>query len=126
MRRLLVGAVLVLAACHGAASDSAVVSLTEGRIDVSNSILAAGDASLEVVNDGEFNHTLVVATADGRVVAATDVISSGESIDLDIELAPGDYEFTCRIVVQTGDGVTIDHYAEGMVSNVTVVGVEGS
>ena len=73
MRRLLVGAVLVLAACHGAVSEAAVVSLTEGRIDVSNSILAAGDTSLEVVNDGEFNHTLVVATADGRVVTATAV-----------------------------------------------------
>ncbi|NNF63205.1 MAG: hypothetical protein HKN07_03025 [Acidimicrobiia bacterium] len=126
MKRLLIGAVFALAACQGVAADSAVVSLTEGRIEVSNSTLAAGKATLEVVNDGEFNHTLVVATATGRVVAATEVITSGESIDLDLDLTPGEYEFTCRIVVQTADGVTVDHYAQGMVSHVTVTGDSGS
>ena len=118
---MLVGVMFVLAGCHGAAADSAVVSLSDGRIDLSNSTLAVGAATLEVVNDGEFDHTLVVATATGQVIAATDVIASGESIALDLDLVPGEYEFTCRIVVQTDDGVTIDHYAQGMVAHVTVM-----
>ena len=66
--------------------------------------LASIATSLEIQNDGEFGHTVVVADGSGRIVAATALIGSGETGELPVDLAPGRYEFTCRIVFQSEDG----------------------
>ena len=72
-----------------------------------------------MINSGEIGHTLVVADADGNVIDATDLISSGEEIEFTLDLPPGNYEFSCRIVAQV-EGVLFDHYQDGMFTEVRV------
>lgn len=113
---------LVLTSCQsGAAVDSAFVTLDEGVIDVSSSRLADGPVELRLDNVGNFAHTLVVEAMDGRIIAATDLIGSEESADLAVDLEPGDYRFTCRIVSELDDGSLLDHYEFGMETTVEVV-----
>ena len=122
MRRALAAAVvLLLTACATPeATDATSVELYDGSIDASSTRLTAGDVSIGIENEGEFTHTLVITTADGTVVTATDLVSPGEETELHVELAPGEYQFTCRLVTQTPDGQIIDHYQLGMVRTVTV------
>lgn len=123
MRRILrVSLALLLAlnvACAGAASPSPGYDLHEFVVDGPSS-LEAGTNSLRVSNTGEFPHTLVVARSDGTVVAATDLIQSGDSVHLELDLEPGVYQFTCRIVSQRSDGQIVDHFQEGMNRTVSV------
>jgi hypothetical protein len=67
-----------------------------------------------VHNSGEFPHTLVVTDETGTVDAATSLIPSCESTSLELDLDPGLYSVTCRIVAQTLDGDIIDHFEAGM------------
>jgi len=121
MRRWLVFAALLLAlpACTSKGSESLTFDLTEfdvngpGRLD-------AGVSTISVSNSGEFPHTLVIAEENGRVVAATEMIQPGETAAIDIDLAPGSYQFSCRIVGQRQDGSIVDHFEEGMVQRVSV------
>ena len=118
----LLSAVLVvaLAACAPAATSETEVELTEFSISTSQR-LVGGTQDLHVVNRGEFGHTLVVSSADGTVVTSTDVIPPGSDAALELELEPGQYVFTCRIVVETPDGEIVDHYARGMAAPIEVV-----
>ena len=84
--------------------------------------IEAGASALTAVNQGEFPHTLVVTTTEGVVVAATELIQAGESGGLDMTLAPGTYQITCRIVAQTDDGDLVDHYEAGMNALIEVSG----
>lgn len=125
MRRVLAASVILIAAgCTGggAAVTSASVELYEPVIAPSADTFSAGEVSLAVTNTGRFAHTLVVTTDSGRVITATDLIQSGESVDLVVDLAPGTYQFTCRIVAQMDDGSLLDHYEAGMNTMVTVTG----
>jgi uncharacterized cupredoxin-like copper-binding protein len=113
-------AVLVLAGCSGrGAATSVHVDLREFAIESSNTSLAAGHVDLEIENYGKYPHTLVVTDADGNVVAATDVLSPDEEVNLGLDLPPGQYEFTCRIVGTDDHGNVIDHYQAGMHEGVT-------
>lgn len=77
--------------------------------------------SISVVeNYGEFSHTLVVSDASGTVVGATDLIGPEAETVLTVELLPGSYTFTCRIVKGLDDGTFVDHYQEGMSASVDV------
>jgi uncharacterized cupredoxin-like copper-binding protein len=120
--RLLTVAVLFAAGCNGgaAAVSAASVELYEPVIAPSAHTFAAGKVALAVTNTGQFAHTLVVTAESGRVVTATDLIERGESVDLLVDLAPGTYQFTCRIVAQLPDGSLLDHYEAGMNTTVTV------
>jgi plastocyanin len=118
---LSLAAITLLAACAEPKATSATsVDLYDGVIEASSTHLQAGDVSIAIENYGQFDHTLVITTADGHVVTATDLIVPGEETTLEVQLPPGRYQFTCRIVSQTPDGQIIDHYQLGMVRSVTV------
>lgn len=120
MRRLFVLCLLV-AACGGSAATGSAFVLTDGAIAGPDEV-DAGPVALQISNQGEFNHTLVVTDRDGRVVAATDVIGPGTDVSLDVDLPAGSYMVSCRLVTQTPDGSIVDHYEMGMYRSVTVEG----
>lgn len=118
MRRLLIVAALAITACSTGGPDSVDIALSEFDVKM-QSTLESGANTLTIRNDGEFGHTVVVANESGDVVAATGLIGGGESGTLKVDLEPGRYEFTCRIVFQGEDGSLSDHYEQGMRSTVT-------
>ena len=111
-RRLLVVLLLTLCACAGStAGDSFELSeysvLGPGHLDAEVNTIA-------VTNNGLYTHTLVITDSSGQVAGGTSLLQSGETASLDVELAPGQYSFTCRIVAEDRDGNLVDHYEAGM------------
>lgn len=123
MKRVLV-ALLTMAlfttACGGGdpVSETDLI-LSEYAIEPGSSTLAAGQVTFVLDNVGELPHTVVISTLSGDVVAASDVVQSGEASEFTVDLDPGEYDFTCRIVAQF-DGELIDHYELGMVDRLRV------
>lgn len=114
-----------LAACNSGAAPRATtdrVELDEFSIDAAAASWAAGPLQLTVANIGERAHTLVISRDDGQVVAATDVLESSQAADFAVELEPGTYQLTCRIVVEGGKGQLFDHFEQGMHTTVEVEG----
>ena len=122
MRRFLalLALLVCVAACQTTTASSTDVELFEFDIEPGVSTLEAGSVDLTVTNTGEYSHTLVITDAGGRVVSAGDVVGSGETTELSVDLAPGEYSFTCRIVGQDDEGNVIDHFEEGMHTAITV------
>jgi plastocyanin len=122
VKRALLLLVVSAAACGGSNPGVAAtaVTLDEGSIIVAHSTLAGGRVTLDIGNVGEFGHTLVVTTDDGVVVAATGLVPAGTTATLEVDLAPGGYQFSCRIVSVGPDGALFDHHQMGMRANVTV------
>lgn len=120
-RRLLIAVTVTLYACSVSPVERSHVDLAEFSVTVEGEPLRAGQVDVEVENYGQYPHTLVVSTIDGSVLAATDLIMAGEERELQLNLAPGQYMFTCRIVNSDGQGGVIDHYQEGMSAIVEVV-----
>jgi len=119
-RRLLAVVLLALCACAGStASDS--FELSEFSV-LGPDHLDAGENAIAVTNNGLYTHTLVVTDSSGKVVGATSLVQPGETASLDVELAPGQYSFTCRIVAENSDGNLVDHYEAGMNALVQVGG----
>ena len=116
----LVVGLLTAAGCSSSSTGSGY-DLFEFAIDGPTQ-LEQGSHSIAVSNSGEFPHTLVVTDASGAVVAATDLVQSGESAQLSVDLDAGRFSFTCRIVAQTPDGDIVDHFEAGMSTTVTVGG----
>ncbi len=120
MRRLVVvGALLLGISCSPGTAGEARYELGEFFISGPNT-LPEQARTLTVENTGEFPHTLVVTRPGGGVVAASAVLSPGQTVTLDLELGPGPYQFTCRIVAQDPDGGLIDHFERGMHTTVSV------
>ena len=119
MRWLFCCFVLTLTACLPASSVDSSVTLREFEVEVAER-LRPGTLTLQVANEGEFAHTLVVSTVEGTVVGSTAVLPPGATASLRLDLEPGKYQLTCRIVVEIPDGSIVDHYAEGMAATVTV------
>lgn len=113
------GAVLTLVVSCSAPAASEAVELFDGRIEGPTS-LNAGSRSIEIENRGGFQHTLVITDANGEVVAATDLVDPGEETALDVDLAPGTYVFSCRIVVADENRNLFDHFEMGMNETVRV------
>ena len=113
--------VVALGACAGPGSSSGEVELAEFYVTSEHDTLKAGTVELTVENYGEFTHTLVVSDASGAVIAATDQIEPDADTILTIDVEPGAYTFTCRIVKGLDDGTVVDHYQRGMVATVEVV-----
>jgi hypothetical protein len=112
----LVAAALVVAALAGCTSQGGEPTsfhLMEFAIDGPDR-LGVGAETVMVDNGGEFPHTLVITDETGTVVAATSLIPAGESTNLALDLDPGTYSVTCRIVAQTPDGDIVDHFEAGM------------
>ena len=123
MRCLLAAAILLLTSCAGPTpTASTSVDLHDGWLESSSTVLEAGSVAIEIENLGELTHTLVITSRDGTVVAATGLVAPGEELDMDLDLAPGAYQFTCRIVAQAENGEIFDHYQLGMSEAITVEG----
>ena len=123
MRRFL-ATVAFLTACGGVSDTAApatAVILVDGGMTVEHDRLAAGRVVLEIANTGQFGHTVVITTAAGEVVAATHLLAPGETLDWGVDLAPGAYQFSCRIVASGPNGEVFDHYQLGMRADVAVV-----
>jgi hypothetical protein len=124
MRRLglLVIAALVLG-CGGrleAQRGTMEVQLDEFYIEPDSPLVGAGSIDLALWNQGEIPHTLVVATNDGTVLAASEAVQPQSRQTLTVRLQPGTYQLTCRIVFRGDDGLLVDHYQEGMGTVLTV------
>jgi uncharacterized cupredoxin-like copper-binding protein len=120
MRRLPVIVFLILVAgCTAPPSGGSGFVLDDGSIAGPETI-SNGTTTLEISNVGEFNHTLVVTDNEGNVLAATDVVAPGTDATLSVDLQPGAYQVSCRLVGQDGDGNIIDHYENGMFSQLEV------
>ncbi len=122
MKGILIVGVLLLAACQSAEASSHDIVLSEFKMDVSDDSIESGRTQLSVSNTGEFAHTVVVANVRGKVLFSSPLIAPGTEDVIDLELPPGTYEFTCRIVVQSEEGDLIDHYERGMRAAVTARG----
>jgi hypothetical protein len=110
----------LLGACGVQGVANTEVEIGEFWISPGDGVLRAGTVELLVENYGEFSHTLVVSDASGTVIGATDLIGSEATTVLTVDLLPGSYTFTCRIVKGLDDGTFVDHFQEGMTASVNV------
>lgn len=94
------------------AVEARAVTATEGEmyIELSESAFSPGEYTIEVVNEGNATHDLVVER-DGADVAASDTIGPGQSTTLTVTLEAGEYVFYCSVG---------NHRAMGMTTTVTV------
>ncbi len=96
----------------GSETEAQSITATEGDffIELNDDSLTAGSYEIEVVNEGDATHDLVVER-DGEDVAASDQIGPGESSTFEVDLEPGEYVFYCSVA---------NHRAMGMEVTVTV------
>jgi uncharacterized cupredoxin-like copper-binding protein len=84
-----------------AASAPSPVALRATEVDFAIELpqteLAAGSYTIEVVNEGDATHDLVIEDAGGNEVAASEVIAPGQSGTVEVSLQPGEYVFYCSI-----------------------------
>jgi methionine-rich copper-binding protein CopC len=122
MRRLILATVLLLVVggCSVETAAGAHYVLRESAVDGPNRLSASGEETFSVENTGEYSHTLVITDDTGQVIAATGLVESGEQTSLRVDLEPGKYVFSCRIVSQDGEGNLIDHFELGMHRTVSV------
>lgn len=116
---LIAGLLVALASCSGQTATGSEFELAEWHIDGPGE-MSAGTGSVDVSNSGSLPHTLVVTDSSGEVVAATDLIAPGDNTELALDLDPGTYSFTCRIVAQDPEGEIVDHFEAGMNATVSV------
>jgi hypothetical protein len=123
MRRIWFTAIvlLALAGCSETGGGPSSYVLDEFSVDGPGR-LGDGIETVTVDNGGEFPHTLVVTDGTGNVMAATSLIQSGESASLALDLDPGMYSVTCRIVTETPDGDIVDHFEAGMHATLEIPG----
>jgi plastocyanin len=93
----------------GATGMPVTASATEFAYALSQAEFTAGTYTFELINDGSMQHDLVIEGPG--VEAASDVIGSGESTTLTVDLEPGTYVLYCSIG---------DHRAMGMEVTITV------
>ena len=110
----------LVGACEGQAVANTEVEIGEFWISPGDGVLQVGKVELLVENYGEFSHTLVVSDASGTVIGATDLIGPEAQSILTVDLLPGSYTFTCRIVKGLDDGTIVDHYQLGMEASIDV------
>jgi magnesium-transporting ATPase (P-type) len=110
------------------------VELSNFNVGLSREDMTAGDVTLLVEHKNESGHghgagmpgethdvTVMRKNDDGtsEVVARSAALTSGETQELQVHLAPGSYEFSCSVVEEIR-GTTVSHYAEGMHRTFTV------
>jgi uncharacterized cupredoxin-like copper-binding protein len=115
-RLLLLALALLLAGCGSDDSDEAgaegnetSVGLRDFSLEPSNLEVDGGTLTLTVVNDGQTTHALEIE-GDG-VEEETPLLEPGESAELTVELAKGEYEMYCPVG---------NHRAQGMEGTVLV------
>ncbi len=87
-------------------------SLVDFAVELPATELEAGTYTIDVSNDGDASHDLVVADAEGNDVAASEILSPGASGTVEVTLEPGEYAFYCSVG---------NHRVMGMELIVTVV-----
>lgn len=141
----LLGLILFTAACTSespgeGAGATLDVALGEWHVQPAQESVAAGAVTFEAANDGpEDPHELVVLRTDlavdalpvdanGAVVEGAEGVEEigeiegiavGQSLSATFDLAPGRYLLICNLVEEE-DGAMEAHFAEGMVSELTV------
>lgn len=91
-----------------AAADGALAaSLVNFAIELPEQDLTAGSYTIEVANDGSASHDLVIEDADGSEVAASEILSPGQSGTIKVDLAPGEYVFYCSVGNHRGMGMEL-------------------
>ena len=93
----------------GGGGEELTISETEFALDPADPSVAAGEVTITATNDGATVHNLEVE-GDG-VEEITDDLDPGQSGELMLDLAPGEYEIYCAIG---------DHAAQGMEGTLTV------
>lgn len=92
-----------------APSSSAVQATeTDFAIDLSETELAAGTTTFEVTNQGQASHDLVVESADGKDLAATEILPPGKSGTVEVDLPPGEYVVYCSVGNHRGIGMELE------------------
>jgi plastocyanin len=91
------------------APSSSVLQATETdfAIELSQRELSAGTYTIEVTNEGQATHDLVVEDAGGEDVAASEVIAPGGSDTVEVDLQPGEYVVYCSIGNHRGMGMEV-------------------
>ena len=116
--------VLALAGCGSEdtsdtdTSGGASLEVSETEFALAPSSLTvdqAGEVTIRVVNDGEFEHALELE-GEG-VEEETGTLAAGESAELTVDLAAGSYTMYCPIG---------NHRGQGMVGTVVVAGGAGA
>jgi uncharacterized cupredoxin-like copper-binding protein len=130
--------VALIAACGGTGSE-VDVSLFEWSVEPTPTSVDAGEVTFTASNDGGEAHEMVVVKGiapedlplneDGSVnedalpedafVGEVEEIEPGDSGSASFDLEAGEYTIFCNIV-ETEDDETESHFANGMVSTITV------
>jgi uncharacterized cupredoxin-like copper-binding protein len=82
-------------------------SLVDFGIELPDEELAAGSYTIEVANDGSASHDLVIEDAAGSEVAASEILSPGQSGTIEVDLAPGEYVLYCSVGNHRGMGMEL-------------------
>ncbi|MDP5183533.1 plastocyanin/azurin family copper-binding protein [Blastococcus sp. BMG 814] len=94
-----------------AGAQEVTIAAVDFDYELPTTEFSAGELTIELVNEGEASHNIVVEQ-DGEDIASTDVINSGETATLTVDLEPGEYVFYCSVA---------NHRALGMEVQVTVI-----
>jgi plastocyanin len=100
------------AAAPSGSTQGQAITATEAdfSISVDEDTLTAGSYTVEVVNNGNASHDLVIQQGDNDI-AKSDSIGPGDTTTLTVDLQPGEYVFYCSIG---------NHRQMGMEKTVTV------
>ena len=97
---IIAAAICVVAGCghteNVGASRTLQMGLTEYRLTPENARVSAGVLTIVVHNYGVLTHNLVVSS-NGQTVDSTQPIWPGQTADLSLSLAPGDYQMASTI-----------------------------
>lgn len=97
----LIGAGMWFAGCAGDdAAMGVTVATTEMKFAPDTISLPAGDQTFTVVNDGKLRHTFSLNELGQEVTVAP-----GQTKTMKVDLAPGSYEYVCRVLDHEGLGM---------------------
>jgi plastocyanin len=108
----------VVAACGGSSASqpagSTKVSMTEFKFDPGTDSpisVTHGKVAFWLVNTGNTSHDMQIKDSSGNAVGTSELVSSGDSKEFDVDLQAGSYTILCT---QPG------HEASGMKGTLTV------
>ncbi len=110
-----IAAIALLAGCGGGPSQpagSTQVTMTEYKFDPASVTVPHGKVVFWLVNSGSLAHDLVIRDSSNNRIAASELVSAGDSKEFDVNDIPaGQYAIFCD---QQG------HEANGMLGKLTV------
>ena len=76
-------------------------------IELSERNLEEGGYTIEVTNEGDASHDMVVEDSAGTDVARTEILPPGESASVQVDLQPGEYVVYCSVGNHRGMGMEL-------------------